>query len=140
MGTNKTQPTAVEMADYLATLEPNRAEEAALLIPFFEELTGEPAVLWGPSIIGFGTYDYETSKGPEQTAAMAFAARKANLVFYLLEDFSTHQENLAKLGPHKTSKACLYVTRLSRVDVDVLKDILRDSWAHQQAAVAKRDK
>lgn len=127
MPENKTRPTDVPVADFLATVPERRAAEARILIPILEEISGEPAVMWGPSIIGFGTKDYETIRGVEQTPVLSFSPRKASLTVYFMEGFDHHGQALALLGPHTRSVSCLYLTRLDRVDLDVLTGMLRRS-------------
>jgi hypothetical protein len=89
-------------------------------------LGDEPAMLWGSSIVGFGSYDYRYESGHEGTSALAgFAPRKPHLVIYLVggsED--KHAKLMADLGPHKTGKGCLYVKRLADVDPEVLRDLI----------------
>jgi hypothetical protein len=85
--------------------------------------------MWGPSIIGFGSYHYKYESGREGDApAAAFAPRKANLVIYLDDPISRYETMLKSLGPHTTSKVCLYIRRLSTVDLDVLRDIIAASF------------
>ena len=127
-GQNKTRPTEVPVEDFLAGIEERRAAEARELVPVFEEITGEKAVMWGPSIIGFGTHTYSTTKGEEIIPLLGFSPRKANLTIYFQEGFEPYTEELAALGRHKTSKACLYITRLANVDMGVLRTMIEKSW------------
>lgn len=100
------------------------------MVAIMREITGEEPVLWGPSIIGFGSYHYVYESGREGDApAAGFSPRKANLVVYLLNNFTEkHPEKLAELGPHKSSKACLYLTKLAKVDEDILRFLIKDSY------------
>ena len=85
--------------------------------------------MWGPSIIGFGSYHYKYESGREGDApAAAFSPRKANLVIYLDDPISRYETLLESLGPHTTSKVCLYIKRLSAVDLDVLREIIAESY------------
>ena len=89
--------------------------------------------MWGPSIIGYGSYTYLLANGKEGTAArMAFSPRKTNLVFYVLSNFEGQDDLLKTLGKHKTGKICLYINKLADVNWDVLKTILNKSWEHAQ--------
>src|SRR5215207_504640 len=93
-----------------------------------EEITGEKPQMWGPSIIGFGSYHYKYASGREGDAPVAgFSPRKANLVIYLAEGVARNEALLKKLGPHTTSKVCLYIKRLSAIDLDVLREVIGES-------------
>jgi hypothetical protein len=125
---NKTAPTAVSVDDFLSTVSEQRQEESRQIIALMQEITGEPPVMWGPSIIGFGSYHYKYESGREGDASIAgFSPRKANLVIYLPDGVSRHEAQLEKLGPHTTGKVCVYIRRLSAVDLDVLRDIIAAS-------------
>jgi hypothetical protein len=92
-------------------------------------VTGEPAVMWGPSIIGFGQYHYEYASGHHGDACAAgFSPRKAANTIYFDNGAGAHSELLAKLGPHKSTVACLYITNLAKIDLNVLEQIVRDSY------------
>ena len=86
-------------------------------------------MLWGSSIVGFGSYHYRYESGHEGSSALAgFAPRKTSLVLYLVGGFEErHGKLLAKLGPHKTGKGCLYVKRLADVDLEVLRELVERS-------------
>ena len=92
-------------------------------------VTGEPPVMWGPSIIGFGSYHYRYESGRSGDAPLAgFSPRKANLVVYLVGGFEErYPELLEQLGPHRTGKACLYLRRLGEVDLDALRQLVERS-------------
>lgn len=123
--TNKTAPTKVSIEDFLATVSEQRQDESRQLISIMREITGEEPVMWGPSIIGFGGYHYKYESGREgDMPVAAFSPRKPNMVVYLTEDVLANQALLEKLGPHTSSKVCLYIKRLSAVDLDVLGDLI----------------
>ena len=89
------------------------------------DITDEPAVMWGPSIIGFGRYHYRYDSGHEGDAAMvSFSPRKANLVVYIMPGFSAFQSQLEKLGKFRTGKSCLYINKLDDIDLDVLAEMI----------------
>jgi len=89
------------------------------------EVTGEPAKMWGPSIIGFGTYHYVYESGREgDTMITGFSPRKAAHSIYLISGVEREAELLAKLGKYKTGKSCLYIKRLTDVDTDVLRELV----------------
>ena len=126
---NKTVPTSVSVDDFLATVSEQRQQESRQLIVLIREITGQDPYMWGPSIIGFGSYHYKYESGREGDApAAAFAPRKANLVIYLDDPISRYESWLEKLGPHTTSKVCLYIKKLSAVDLNVLRELIAASY------------
>jgi len=133
---NKTRPqkSPKALADYLANITPaGRKEDAAVLLELMAEITGEPAVLWGPSIVGFGSYHYQYDSGREGDGPITgFAGRKANMVVYVMPGFSQYEKLLKKLGKHKTGASCLYLGRLSSVDMNVLEKLIRASVTHMR--------
>jgi len=105
-----------------------RRSDAELLVTLMEKITGEPARMWGPSIIGFGQYHYAYESGREGDSMLTgFAPRKANMVVYVMPGFDGYRPALARLGKHRTGKSCLYLGRLSGVDMGVLEEIVTDS-------------
>ena len=127
---NTMRPTDVDPRDFIATVEnATRRADAERLLGIMEEITGEQAVMWGPSIIGFGSYHYVYASGREGDAPLAgFSPRKANLVVYLVGGYQErYPEELAKLGPWKPGNACLYLKRLDDVDEEVLRFLVKDS-------------
>lgn len=124
---NKTAPTEVAVAEFLADVEhPTRRDDAARLDAIFRDVTGWAPQMWGPSIIGYGSYHYTYDSGREgDMCATGFSPRKANLVLYIMPGYHDFGELLAGLGKHKLGKSCLYMTRLADVDVAVLKRIIR---------------
>ena len=127
MAENKTRPTVVSVADFIASVEnPKRREDAQAVLALMSEISGEPATMWGPSIIGFGQYHYRYASGHEGDApVVGFSPRKANLVLYFAGDEPEYSERLARLGKHKASKACVYVNRLSDLDPAVLREMIQ---------------
>jgi len=103
-----------------------RREDSRRLCTMMQEVTGEPPAMWGASIIGFGTYHYRYASGREGDSALAsFAPRRQHLVIYLVSEFeSRHRSVLARLGPHKSGKGCLYIRRLDDVDRDALRELI----------------
>jgi len=95
-----------------------------------QRLSGEPPVLWGPSIVGFGSYHYKYESGREGDGPLlAFSPRKANMVVYIMPGFAGFEAKLAKLGKHKLGKSCLYLGRLKSIDMEVLTDLLTTDLA-----------
>jgi hypothetical protein len=126
MAENKTKPTSAFVDDFIAKIEnPRRRTDALTALKIYKEVTGLPPVMWGPSIIGFGShrYVYDTGREGDMPAA-AFSPRKAYMTFYVNNKFEGAAELYTKLGKHKKSVACLYINKLDDVDVDVLHEII----------------
>ena len=116
----KTRPTDVPVADFIAAVEhPQRRTDAEAVATMLAEVSGEAPVMWGPSIIGYGSYRGPTGDWP----IIGFSPRKSRLVLYVLSGFEGQDELLASLGKHKTSVACLYVNTLADIDQAVLREI-----------------
>jgi len=126
-----TVPTGADVDAFVATVtDPVRHRDAVRLLGLLARVTGEPPRMWGPSIVGFGSYHYRYATGREGDAAAAgFSPRKASTTIYLADGFDAHADLLGELGPHTTGRSCLYLKDLDKVDVDVLEKILRRSWA-----------
>ena len=124
MSEPKTQPTGASVEDFLAAVEPARRREDAIAVcALMREVTGEAPAMWGPSIVGFGRYTYvNTTNKPADWPRMGFSPRKAALTLYLATTPET-EAMLARLGPHTTSVACLYIKRLDQVDMGVLREL-----------------
>jgi hypothetical protein len=126
MAENKTKPTSASVDDFIVKIEnPRRRTDALTALKIYKEVTGLPPVMWGPSIIGFGSlhYVYETGREGVMPAA-GFSPRKAYMTFYVEDKFEGAEELYARLGKHKKSVACLYVNKLDDVDLDVLHEII----------------
>jgi len=136
MAENKTVPTDASVDEFIATIDNSRRRADALTaLEIFKEVTGLSPVMWGPSIIGFGSYHYKYDSGREgDMPAAGFSPRKANTTFYIGDEFDDAEALLAKLGKHKKSVACLYINKLDDVDLDVLREIIARQYA---ANVAK---
>ncbi len=135
MADAKTKPTATSVADFIAALpNPVRRADAQALVPLMERLSGTPAVMWGPSIIGFGTHHYRYESGREGAVCrIGFSPRSGHLVFYLLNGFPDQAALLARLGKHRTSgtgAGCLYVNKLADIDMAVLERMIAAAWAN----------
>ncbi|MFF2388189.1 DUF1801 domain-containing protein [Agromyces sp. NPDC058104] len=110
-----------------------RRRDAATLLALMERVTGEAAYMWGPSIVGFGEYHYRYESGREGTTpAAAFSPRKAASTVYLVPGLTERPELLERLGPHTTGVGCLYVKDLADVDLDVLAELVRESYEFAQ--------
>ena len=130
MAEAKTKPTDVSVDAFLdAVAHPVRRADGQAMRAMMERVSGEPAVMWGPSIVGFGTYHYKYESGREgDMCRMGFSPRAANLVLYV-GGFPEYEALLRRLGKHKRSTACLYLNKLADVDLAVLEEIVRRSYA-----------
>ena len=121
------RPTGASVAGILDRVPgERRREDARRLCAMMQEITGEPPVMWGPSIIGFGSYHYRYASGHEGDSPLAgFAPRRQHLVIYLVGGFEDrHRSVLARLGPHRTGTGCLYLKRLDDVDQHALRELI----------------
>ncbi len=135
MAAPKTVPTNASVEDYLNSIanEAKRQDSFALL-DLMKEVTGEDAVMWGASIVGFGAYRYVYASGREGDWPLTgFAPRAQALTLYIMSGFDGYDDLLARLGKHSTGKSCLYIKRLSDVDLDVLRELVAESVAHMSA-------
>ncbi|MEL7011863.1 MAG: DUF1801 domain-containing protein [Pseudomonadota bacterium] len=117
---------AEPLDQFLASIEHTRRRaDADALVPFFQQVTGYDPVIWNGSIIGFGRYHYRYDSGREgDFLATGFAPRKASMSLYIMPGYQDYTDILARLGPHKTGKACLYVTRFDHINMSVLKELI----------------
>ncbi|MCC7268113.1 MAG: DUF1801 domain-containing protein [Caulobacteraceae bacterium] len=125
----KTRPTDASVDAFLgAVAHPVRRADGQALREMMQRLTGEPAVMWGPSIVGFGSYHYRYASGHEgDMCRMGFSPRAANLVLYV-GGFPEYDALLERLGKHKRSRACLYLNKLADLDAAVLEEIVRRTY------------
>jgi hypothetical protein len=139
MAENKTNPTKLSVTAFINTLsDPTRRADAKMLVSLMESAAGEKPRMWGPSIIGFGSYHYTYDSGREgDMPLIAFSPRKAATVLYNVMAFSDSEALLAKLGKHTTGKGCLYIKKLAEVNQQVLKTMIRKSLATSRARQAK---
>lgn len=127
MADNKTKPTDVAVADFIASVDhPTRQADARALDAMFRRITGFQPRMWGPTIIGYGSYHYKYDSGREGDCnATGFSPRKASLSIYIMPGYHDYADILRRLGKHKIGKACLYVNKLSDIDMDVLEELVR---------------
>ncbi len=136
MAENKTKPTEASVDDFINAVEsPKKREDAFTLKKMMEEITGEKATMWGPSIIGFGSCHYKYASGHEgDMPIVGFSPRKAAISFYLLGCFEEDLTPLlARLGKYKKSVACLYANKLSDLDETVLRQLIHESYKATKA-------
>jgi uncharacterized protein DUF1801 len=123
MAENKTKPTTLSVAAFVDALtDPTRRADAKSLVKLMQSAAGEKPKMWGPSIIGFGSYHYKYESGREgDMPVIGFSPRKAANVLYGLRGAGDSEALLAKLGKHTTDKGCLYIKKLADVDQKVLE-------------------
>jgi len=127
----KTKPTAVSVESHIAAIaNEDQRHDAQALVALMRRVTKQEPRMWGPSIVGFGTYHYKYASGHEGDSALAaFAVRGRELVVYTAESFEGRDDLLAKLGKHRTGKVCVYIRRLANVDLKVLETLVARSVA-----------
>ena len=133
MAENKTKPTAVDPYDFIKQVDDERKrKDSEELIALMRKVTGKPPKMWGPSIVGFGSYHYKYDSGREGDICLTgFSPRKPSLVLYIgpgLEDKGI----MARLGKYKVGKGCLYIKKLDDVDRKVLKELVVKSVAEMR--------
>lgn len=133
MSENITKPTSLSVTEFIDAVEnETRRSDSYVLFQLFEKITGYPPVLWGNSLIGFGSYHYIYDSGREGDMLMAgFSPRKQNLALYNTGHVR-YPELLNKLGKHKTGKSCLYINKLSDVNLDVLTELIETSYTYMK--------
>src|SRR5690554_3811322 len=126
MAENKTKPTTLPVESFIAGIgNARRKADTLQALKLYQDITGLPAVMWGPSIIGFGSYNYEYKSGQKGSApAAGFSPGKAHMTFYVGDSFDGAAELYARLGKHKRSVACLYINKLDDIDLPVLSQII----------------
>lgn len=135
MAENKTKPTEASVDAFIETVpDPVRREDAKTIAALMARVTGEAPKMWGPSIIGYGSYHYRYDSGHEGEACrIGFSPRTAELVLYVLTGSPEQDALLARLGKHKTGKSCLYIKKLADVDMAVVEQLVRDGLASMDA-------
>lgn len=125
----KTKPNDGSVAKFINSVDDTqKKEDAWKLLEIMEEIAGAPAKMWGPSIVGFGTYHYVYDSGRTGDWMLTgFSPRKQALTLYLMSGYAPFKEDLKKLGKHKIGKSCLYIKRLSDVDEKVLRKMIKES-------------
>ena len=135
MAENKTQKNEQSVEDFLNRVEDEqKRRDSFAVMELMKEVTGEEPAMWGDSIVGFGSYHYRYASGREGDSPLTgFSPRKQNLTLYITSGFEQYEDLLDDLGKFKTGKSCLYLKRLQDVDLDVLRELVRQSVAHMEA-------
>ena len=124
--TKETDSSVVEFIENVESLK--KREDAYKLLDIFTETSGFKAKMWGPSIIGFGTYHYKYESGHEGDAALVgFSPRKAKISLYFAPGATRRKELLADFGKHTSGKSCVYISKVADIDVDILKELILQS-------------
>ena len=135
MAENKTKPTTISVPVFLdACTDEARRTDAKALTKLMQKVTGNEPAMWGPSIVGFGSYHYKYDSGREGFMPLiGFSPRKPATVLYGATGFNGAENLLAKLGKHTMGKGCLYIKNLADIDVAVLKTLLTKAVAAKRA-------
>ena len=134
----KTQPNDRSVEDFLNAVEDDtKRKDSFTILGLMQYVTDEEPVMWGDSIVGFGTYRYKYASGRQaEWMLTGFSPRVQNLTLYIMDGFDEYDQLLEDLGKHSTGKSCLYIKRLENIDLDVLRQLLEKSVAHMKAANA----
>ena len=129
MSENKTIPTEKRVQDYLSAIDqPQRKNDCSQICDLMSSITGKEPKMWGSSIVGFGTYEYKYDSGREGIMlTTGFSNRKQAITLYIMNGFKRYDELMNKLGKYKTGKSCLYIKRLSDIDINILSDLISQS-------------
>lgn len=125
----KTKPTKVSVKKFLNSVKDERKrEDSFVVMEMMKRITKEQPKMWGPSIVGFGSYHYKYASGHEgDMCIIGFSPRKEALTIYLVPGFQKNKSLMEKLGKHKSGKSCLYIKNLVDVDLRVLKELITES-------------
>jgi hypothetical protein len=132
MAEAKTKATKESVDDFIKKVEDEQTrDDCRELVRIMKKVTGYPATMWGPGIIGFGTYHYKYDSGHEGDACLAgFAPRKGKISLYVMPGANNHTDLLGKLGKHKAAKGCIYIKKLEDIDTTVLEKLVKNSVDH----------
>ena len=134
MAEPKTKATDASVDTYIDAIDDERRRvDCRAIAAIMKRLTKHQPKMWGPSIVGFGSYHYKYASGHEGDAALTgFSSRASNLCIYIVAGFERHEKLMATLGKHKIGKSCLYVMRLADIDVAALEILIGDSVAEMK--------
>ena len=142
MAETKTKPTSESVEGFLKKIaDEERRADCFQVAKIMEEITGEKPKMWGPSIVGFGSYHYKYDSGREgDWPVTGFSPRKKDLTLYIMMGFEKHHELMEKLGKHTHAKSCLYIKRLSDIHVPTLKKLIKVSLKDLKDYTSSRSK
>ena len=126
MAKNKTTETQNSVIDFINTVEDlTKRNDSFELVKLMQEQTGYEPKMWGPAIIGFGSYHYKYASGHEGDAPLVgFSPRKDAVSLYLYSSFESKEELLSKFGKHKAGKGCIYIKKIADIDIEILKKMI----------------
>ena len=138
----KTKQTNASVKDFLNQIpDEERRNDCFAVAKIMEEITGSKPKMWGPSIVGFGTYHYKYASGREgDWMITGFSPRKKDLTLYIMMGFEKYPELMKQLGKHSTGKSCLYIKRLSDIHAPTLKKLIKASVKQLQDHTASKKK
>ena len=127
---NKTKETEASVDTFLANIKDDQKKADCLVLKsMMSRITDSPAKMWGASIVGFGTYYYKYDSGREgDFMKVGFSPRAQNVTVYIIAGFDRYEALMSKLGKHKTGKSCLYIKKLDDIDLDVLEELVKESY------------
>ena len=136
MAENKTQKTGASVEEFLSSVENRtRREDGFRVLQLMQEVTGLEPEMWGPSMVGFGDHHYRYESGREGDIFLTgFSPRKQSLSLYIMTGFDGYDGLLSRLGKHRTGASCLYINKLADVDMDVLRELVQQSFEHARAS------
>tara|TARA_R110002096_G_scaffold97694_21_gene217857 strand:- start:5411 stop:5827 length:417 start_codon:yes stop_codon:yes gene_type:complete len=129
MADNKTKPTTLKALDYLENIDnEQRKADCLTLNTLMKEITGEQPIMWGTSIVGYGSYHYKYESGREgDMPLIGFSNRKQSITIYIISGFAKCKDQLEKIGKYKVGKSCFYIKKLSDIDVEILTEMIISS-------------
>jgi uncharacterized protein DUF1801 len=136
----KTKPTGASVEKFLNQIaDETRRDDCFKIAKIMEDITGEEPKMWGPSIVGFGSYHYKYASGREGDWMLTgFSPRKKDLTIYIMPGFANYPDLMKKLGKYGNARSCLYIKRLSDVDVPTLKKLIRESLKTMKKMTQKK--
>jgi hypothetical protein len=136
MAEAKTKPNDQSVEGFINKVsDEKKRQDSFAILELMKQVTGKEPIMWGDSIVGFGTYKYKYASGREgEWMVTGFSPRKQNLTLYIMSGFDEYEELLENLGKHTTGKSCLYIKKLEEVDQDVLRELVSKSVAHMEAS------
>ena len=131
MAEAKTRPTGQAVEDFLNSIDhEKRKKDGFEVLEMMTRITGQPATMWGPSIVGFGTYTMTYANGKQADwMRVGFSPRKAKMVLYIMAGFDHVNEQIEGLGKYKTGKGCLYINKLEDIDKDKLESVIAKCYS-----------
>ena len=131
----KTKPNDQSVEGFLNKVpDEKKRQDSFAILELMKQVTGDKPIMWGDSIIGFGTYKYKYASGRQgEWPVTGFSPRKQNLTIYIMSGFDEYDDLLTQLGKHSTGKSCLYIKKMEDIDQDVLRELISKSVEHMAA-------